>query len=119
MARVVSEVLPSSETLLGAEEAFAVLKLQGVAPPDMDSMNALRATPSVLTAQPEQNGALHCSGKDNLKCALTGFGLEGKVCIVTGGASGIGLEICRAILRSGGKVALVDLNGEQHYHGCK
>ncbi|KAH7390066.1 hypothetical protein BKA64DRAFT_626802 [Cadophora sp. MPI-SDFR-AT-0126] len=116
MAHVISEILPSRETLLDAEETFAVLQLQGVAPPDTDPMNALRSTPSTLTAQPNQKEALRCSGKDNLKRTLTGFGLEGKVCIVTGGASGIGLEICRAILSSGGKVALVDLNvdlGEQ------
>jgi FlaA1/EpsC-like NDP-sugar epimerase len=41
---------------------------------------------------------------------LESFSLEGKVCVVTGGASGIGLEICRAILESGGQVAIIDLS---------
>lgn len=48
------------------------------------------------------------SSKRTLEC----FSLQGKVCVVTGGASGIGLEICRYILESGGHVAIVDLNSE-------
>jgi FlaA1/EpsC-like NDP-sugar epimerase len=43
---------------------------------------------------------------------LRGFSLKGNVCVVTGGASGIGLEICRFLLESGGRVAIVDLNGK-------
>ena len=42
---------------------------------------------------------------------LEGFSLEGKTCVVTGGASGIGLEVCRSIMIRGGNVAIVDLNG--------
>ncbi|KIV99817.1 uncharacterized protein PV09_08621 [Verruconis gallopava] len=44
------------------------------------------------------------------KRTLAAFSLEGKVCVVTGGASGIGLGICKSILESGGQVAIVDLN---------
>ena len=35
--------------------------------------------------------------------------LEGKVCIVTGGAGSIGLASARLFLRDGAKVMLVDL----------
>jgi FlaA1/EpsC-like NDP-sugar epimerase len=111
MAHVVSEVLPSSEILPDAEKAFAVVKLQGVSP-DTHSIETLRVTPSFLSANREQSIVLPRSQKDKIRPTLNGFSLEDKVCIVTGGASGIGLEICRAILGSGGKVALVDLNGE-------
>jgi 3-oxoacyl-[acyl-carrier protein] reductase len=34
---------------------------------------------------------------------------EGRVCIVTGGGSGIGAAACRAFADEGGKVAVVDL----------
>jgi NAD(P)-dependent dehydrogenase (short-subunit alcohol dehydrogenase family) len=36
--------------------------------------------------------------------------LTGKVCIVTGGASGIGAACCRAFADAGGRVAVVDVN---------
>jgi NAD(P)-dependent dehydrogenase (short-subunit alcohol dehydrogenase family) len=39
--------------------------------------------------------------------------LEGKVIAVTGGASGIGLAICRRFGREGARVALIDMNGEE------
>ncbi len=37
---------------------------------------------------------------------------EGKVILVTGGASGIGLAAARAFAKEGGKVVIADLNGE-------
>lgn len=40
------------------------------------------------------------------------LGLEGKVAIVTGGASGIGLNITNELIKNGAKVVVVDLNGE-------
>jgi NAD(P)-dependent dehydrogenase (short-subunit alcohol dehydrogenase family) len=39
--------------------------------------------------------------------------LEGKVIAVTGGASGIGLAICRRFGREGARVALIDMNGQE------
>ena len=39
--------------------------------------------------------------------------LEGRVALVTGGASGIGLAVARRFHAEGASVALVDLNGEQ------
>jgi len=36
-------------------------------------------------------------------------GLEGKTALITGGAGGIGLTICEALLESGGRVFLHDL----------
>lgn len=38
--------------------------------------------------------------------------LEGKICIVTGAASGIGLAIARRYAAAGGKVAIADLNAD-------
>ena len=40
------------------------------------------------------------------------FDLAGKVCLVTGAAQGIGREVARLIVRLGGKVGAIDLNGE-------
>ena len=39
--------------------------------------------------------------------------LEGKVAIVTGGASGIGLNITNGLINNGVKVVVADLNGEE------
>ncbi len=39
--------------------------------------------------------------------------LKGKVIATTGGASGIGLAVCRCFAGEGAKVALIDLNGEE------
>ena len=39
--------------------------------------------------------------------------VKGKVIAVTGGASGIGLAICRRFGREGARVAVIDMNGEE------
>ena len=39
--------------------------------------------------------------------------LTGEVCIVTGAAAGIGLGIAEAMVRAGGKVAMVDIRGDE------
>ncbi len=38
--------------------------------------------------------------------------LEGKVAIVTGGASGFGCAICQLYAKEGAKVVVADLNGQ-------
>jgi NAD(P)-dependent dehydrogenase (short-subunit alcohol dehydrogenase family) len=48
--------------------------------------------------------------------------LAGKVVVVTGGASGIGLAVCRRFGRAGARIALLDLNEEGlqlHTHALK
>ncbi|WP_445509811.1 SDR family NAD(P)-dependent oxidoreductase, partial [Rossellomorea marisflavi] len=45
----------------------------------------------------------------------TWLGLEEKVAIVTGGASGIGLHIAEELLKNGVKVVVADLRGEEGY----
>lgn len=55
------------------------------------------------------------AGQSQLKRTLESISLEGRACILMGGASDIGLEICRAILASGCEVAIVDANGEFAY----
>jgi 3-hydroxybutyrate dehydrogenase len=39
--------------------------------------------------------------------------LKGKVIAVTGGASGIGLAICKRFGHEGARVAVIDMNGEE------
>ena len=36
--------------------------------------------------------------------------VDGKVCVVTGGASGIGLATCRRLAEEGGRVAVADID---------
>ena len=50
-------------------------------------------------------------GRPPPRPTLGTFSLVGKVGVVTGGARGLGLVMANALLESGGRVALVDLNG--------
>ena len=43
------------------------------------------------------------------KPTLSTFSLAGRVCVVTGGAQGLGLVMSRALVMSGASVALIDL----------
>lgn len=43
---------------------------------------------------------------------LPSFSLAGRVCVVTGGAQGLGLVMSRALVLSGASVALVDLQSK-------
>ena len=43
---------------------------------------------------------------------LSTFSLAGSVCVVTGGAQGLGLVMSRALVFSGAEVAIVDLNSK-------
>ena len=38
--------------------------------------------------------------------------IQGKVAFVTGAATGIGSEVCRALAKQGAKVAICDINAE-------
>ena len=39
--------------------------------------------------------------------------IDGKICVITGGASGIGLGLAKALLARGGQVVLADINIER------
>lgn len=51
-------------------------------------------------------------GGRHFKRTLAQFSLEGKVSVVTGGASGIGLAISQATLASGSHLAIVDIDSK-------
>lgn len=56
------------------------------------------------SAPVQGRGAIH------FKRTLASFSLEGRSCVVTGGARGLGLVMSQACVISGADVALVDLN---------
>jgi 3-hydroxybutyrate dehydrogenase len=41
------------------------------------------------------------------------FRLDGRAALVTGGGSGIGLEVCRALTKAGAAVTIADIDGER------
>lgn len=53
---------------------------------------------------PEHDGGRHFSR------TLSSFSLEGKVCVVTGAARGLGYTMTQAFIESGAEVAIIDLN---------
>ena len=58
------------------------------------------------SAPVQGRGAIH------FKRTLSSFSLEGRSCVITGGARGLGLVMSQACVISGADVALVDLNSE-------
>lgn len=74
-----------------------------------------RTDPSVQVEYPEEAdlpSGDHVQGRGGLhfKRTLASFSLEGRVATITGGARGIGLVLCQALIISGADVAIVDLN---------
>lgn len=53
---------------------------------------------------PEHDGGRHYNR------TLSSFSLEGKVCVVTGAARGLGYVMTQAFIESGAEVAIIDLN---------
>lgn len=55
---------------------------------------------------PDHDGGRH------FQRTLASFSLEGKVCVVTGAARGLGYTMTQAFMESGAEVAIIDLNKE-------
>ncbi|KAF3907788.1 hypothetical protein ABW21_db0203126 [Orbilia brochopaga] len=53
------------------------------------------------------------------KRTLPIFSLEGKTCVVTGGARGLGYIMSQAFVESGANVAIIDLNGDEAAQSAK
>jgi D-arabinitol 2-dehydrogenase len=74
-----------------------------------------RTSGSVTFEHPEEENmprskAVRGSGGVHALPTLAGFSLEGKTCVITGGARGLGLVMAQAMVISGANVAIVDLN---------
>ncbi|KAJ6257584.1 hypothetical protein Dda_7369 [Drechslerella dactyloides] len=84
------------------------------APPSSTAGEAARVDPDIKhhhpTRVPEDAPAQVNSRR---KRTLPTFSLEGKTCVVTGGARGLGYIMSQAFIESGANVAIVDLNGEE------
>ena len=50
---------------------------------------------------------------------LASFSLEGKTCVITGGARGLGLVMAQAMVISGANIAIVDLNADEAKRAAK
>lgn len=59
----------------------------------------------------KEDGPLHDGGRHFTR-TLASFSLEGKVCVVTGAARGLGYTMTQAFIESGAEVAIIDLNKE-------
>lgn len=55
-------------------------------------------------------------GGQHMKRTLASFSLENKVCVVTGGARGLGLVMGQGMVISGANLAIVDMNSKPHRH---
>jgi hypothetical protein len=51
------------------------------------------------------------------KRTLASFSLEGRTCVITGGARGIGLALGEALITSGADLAIVDINSKNTHFG--
>ncbi|KDQ61131.1 hypothetical protein JAAARDRAFT_32136 [Jaapia argillacea MUCL 33604] len=80
---------------------------------------AVKATSSYSTSAISRNGAASGSPIKQAR-TLPDFSMEGKVCLVTGAARGLGYEFCRAFLASGcTKLAVVDLKQSEAEDAAK
>jgi FlaA1/EpsC-like NDP-sugar epimerase len=113
MSPSIIEELPTRETA-DIKEIFDISSVIVSSEKPQHEPNSIETTISNSSAKMKFSETCELqSRKVRPRRTLSSFSLEGKVCVVTGGASGIGLEICRAILASRGQVAIIDLNGEQ------
>ncbi|KAK6505689.1 hypothetical protein TWF481_007582 [Arthrobotrys musiformis] len=84
------------------------------APPSDVAGAATRINPDITHRHPAQvpeDAPAHV--KPHHKRTLPIFSLEGKTCVVTGGARGLGYVMSQAFIESGANVAIVDLNGAE------
>lgn len=66
---------------------------------------------STLARSPSVAGAVATKSRGRRE-TLSSFSLDGGVCVITGGAQGLGLAMGRAVVQSGADLAIVDLNCE-------
>ncbi|EIM89793.1 NAD-P-binding protein [Stereum hirsutum FP-91666 SS1] len=78
----------------------------------MSAILARRALP--LAIRSSQRHALQTRFSSTAPKVLSDFSMENKVCMITGGARGLGNEFCRAFVRSGcTSMAIVDLKQQE------
>jgi D-arabinitol 2-dehydrogenase len=89
-------------------------------PPDdrgPGSGDSARTSEAIKFPYPADASSLRPSGQGGGRRAgrllptLGSFSLEGRVCVVTGGARGLGLVMGKGMVVSGADLAIVDLNG--------
>ncbi|KAK6532822.1 hypothetical protein TWF281_006994 [Arthrobotrys megalospora] len=91
------------------------------APPSDVAGAATRIDPDITYRHPAQvpQDAPAQVAPTHHKRTLPIFSLEGKTCVVTGGARGLGYVMSQAFIESGANVAIVDLNGEEAQKSAK
>ncbi|KAK4227542.1 hypothetical protein QBC38DRAFT_477706 [Podospora fimiseda] len=72
--------------------------------------------PRIRQSYPDDESQLPRSTVASPPQTLPSFSLQGKVCVVTGGARGLGLVMGQGIVLSGADLAIVDLNQEEASH---